>query len=218
MFTGIVEETGSVEGFAREGGAWRLRIRARHALEGVAAGDSIAVNGCCLTAVALEGGVASFDVLEETRRLTNFSALQPGGPVNLERSLRVDGRLGGHFVTGHIDGLGVIESFEPRGADHWLGIRGPGAGAGDLLVHKGQHRDRWHLAHGGRGGRRCFCRLDHPPHRGGDQSTQPQGGGRCQFGVRHARQIRGKANWFTRDCKLVICDIRSMRSRTSCVA
>lgn len=136
MFTGIVEETGSVESFARAGAAWRLRIRARRALEAVAAGDSIAVNGCCLTAVSLEGEVASFDVLEETRRLTNFSTLAPGSPVNLERSLRVDGRFGGHFVTGHIDGLGVVECFEPRGADHWLGIRGP-AGCGRLLVYKG---------------------------------------------------------------------------------
>src|ERR1700689_3952147 len=136
MFTGIVEETGSVEGFARAGDAWRLRIRARRALEAVATGDSIAVNGCCLTAVDLGEGVASFDVLEETRRLTNFSALAPGSPVNLERSLRVDGRLGGHFVTAHIDGFGLVESFEPRGADHWLGIRGP-AGCGRLLVYKG---------------------------------------------------------------------------------
>jgi riboflavin synthase len=136
MFTGIVEETGSVEDFAWAGAAWRLRVRAQRAFEAVAAGDSIAVNGCCLTAVSLEGGVASFDVLEETRRLTNLSSLAPGSPVNLERSLRVDGRFGGHFVTGHIDGLGVVESFEPRGADHWLGIRGP-AGCGRLLIYKG---------------------------------------------------------------------------------
>jgi riboflavin synthase len=136
MFTGIVEETGTVETFSRAGGAWSLRLRAGRVLEGVAAGDSLAVNGCCLTAVDLGGGTVAFDVLEETRRLTNFGALAPGDPVNLERSLRADGRLGGHFVTGHIDGLGLVEAFEPRGADHWLGIRGPD-GCGRLLVHKG---------------------------------------------------------------------------------
>jgi riboflavin synthase len=136
MFTGIIEEKGSVESFTRAGGPWRLRVRAARALEGVAAGDSIAVNGCCLTAVELGGGAVAFDVLEETRRLTNFGSLEPGAPVNLERSMRVDGRFGGHFVTGHVDGQGVIEAFEPRGPDRWLRIRGP-AGCGRLLVLKG---------------------------------------------------------------------------------
>lgn len=78
----------------------------------------------------------SFDVLEETRRLTNFASVVPGAPVNLERSLRADSRLGGHFVTGHIDGPGVIEAFEARGADHYLRIRGP-VGCGRLVVEKG---------------------------------------------------------------------------------
>jgi riboflavin synthase len=75
-------------------------------------------------------------VLEETRRLTNFSALQSGAAVNLERSLRFDGKMGGHFVTGHIDGLGTIEIFEPRGVDHYLRVRAP-AGHGRYLIHKG---------------------------------------------------------------------------------
>jgi riboflavin synthase len=105
-------------------------------LEGTAQGDSVAVNGCCLTAVGLDGGAITFDVLEETRRLTNFRSLAPGAPVNLERSMRTDGRLGGHFVTGHIDGTGLIEAFGPRGADHWLRVRGP-SGCGRLLIHKG---------------------------------------------------------------------------------
>lgn len=136
MFTGIVEETGSVEEFARAGGSWRLRLRAARALEGTAVGDSVAVNGCCLTAVALGGGSVTFDVLEETRRLTNFHALAPGAPVNLERSMRLDGRFGGHFVSGHVDGQGVIEALEARGGDHWLRVRGPAA-SGRFLVLKG---------------------------------------------------------------------------------
>jgi riboflavin synthase len=136
MFTGIVEESGSIESFARGASSWRLRVRAGPVLGGLSQGDSVAVNGCCLTAVGLDGGSVEFDVLEETRRLTNFRSLAAGALVNLERSMRADGRLGGHFVTGHIDGTGLVEVLEPRGADHWLRVRGP-SGCGRLLIHKG---------------------------------------------------------------------------------
>ena len=136
MFTGLVEETGAVEAFARSGAGWLLTIRAGRTLDGLSQGDSLAINGCCLTVVGREGGIVAFDVLEETRRLTNFGSLAPGALVNLERSLRADSRLGGHFVMGHIDGPGIIEAFEPRGADHRLAIRGP-AGSGRLLIQKG---------------------------------------------------------------------------------
>jgi len=136
MFTGIIEETGEVESFARASASWRLRVSARGIQGQAAQGESIAVNGCCLTAVAFDGGGITFDVLEETRRLTNLHSVVPGAPVNLERSLRADSRLGGHFVTGHIDGRGVIEVFEARGADRYLRVRGP-EGCGRLLVAKG---------------------------------------------------------------------------------
>ncbi len=136
MFTGIVEETGEVESFARAADSWRLRVSARAMLEGLALGESIAVNGCCLTAAAFDGSGIAFDVLEETRRLTNLHSIVPGAPVNLERSVRADGRLGGHFVTGHIDGRGTIEVFERRGQDHYLRVRGP-AGCGRLIIVKG---------------------------------------------------------------------------------
>jgi riboflavin synthase len=136
MFTGIIEETGEVESFARTESAWRLRVSARAVLGGIALGESVAVNGCCLTAVAFDAGTISFDVLEETRRLTNLQAIVAGAPVNLERSLRADSRLGGHFVTGHIDGRGTIEVLEARGADHYLRVRGP-AGSGRLVIQKG---------------------------------------------------------------------------------
>ncbi len=137
MFTGIIEEAGRVDSFSGAGGGWRLRVSARRALDGLRAGESVAVNGCCLTAVeASSGGSASFDVLEETRRLTNLGALPHGSPVNLERSLRAGDPMGGHFVTGHIDGTGEVELFDARGPDRFLRIRGP-AGCARLLVHKG---------------------------------------------------------------------------------
>jgi riboflavin synthase len=136
MFTGIVEETGRVLSFIQEKAAWRLKIAARVALENAALGDSIAVNGCCLTVVAFDNAHMEFDVLEETRRLTSISALATGAPVNLERSLRFDGKVGGHFVTGHIDGLGMIELFEQRGQDHYLRVRAL-VGGGRYIIHKG---------------------------------------------------------------------------------
>jgi riboflavin synthase len=136
MFTGIIEETGAVSRFERGGDAWKLRVRARAALVDAALGDSIAVNGCCLTVVKFDAEGLEFDVLEETRRLTSFSALRPGAAVNLERSLRFGGKMGGHFVTGHVDGLGVIEAREARGVDRYLRVRAPSQ-AGRYLIHKG---------------------------------------------------------------------------------
>lgn len=136
MFTGIVEEAGQVVAFEPRAEAWSLRVTARAALANLTAGDSIAVNGCCLTAVEWDAGSLRFDVLEETRRLTNFSRLRPGARVNLERSLRFGGKVGGHFVTGHIDAQGVIEQFEARGKDYYLRVGIP-AGSARHIVHKG---------------------------------------------------------------------------------
>ena len=136
MFTGIVEETGTVIAFTQGADSWKLQIAASVALQDVAHGDSIAVNGCCLTVTHFDAGHVWFDVLEETRRLTNFPTLTPGAAVNLERSLRFGGKIGGHFVTGHVDGQGVIEIFEPRGADHYLRVKAP-SGQGRYLIHKG---------------------------------------------------------------------------------
>jgi riboflavin synthase len=136
MFTGIVEEKGRVVAFTRGSEAWQLQVEAGVARREVALGDSIAVSGCCLTVARFDETTLTFDVLEETRRLTNFQGLRIGDAVNLERSLRFDGKVGGHFVTGHIDGLGIVETFERRGADHYLRIRGP-EGAERLVVLKG---------------------------------------------------------------------------------
>jgi riboflavin synthase len=136
MFTGIIEEIGQVVSFSQGEASWRLQIAARAALAAVALGDSVAVNGCCLTVAAFDEQHLFFDVLEETRQLTNFSALAVGTPVNLERSLRFDGKVGGHFVSGHIDGQGVIEVLELRGKDTYLRVRAP-EGFGRYLINKG---------------------------------------------------------------------------------
>ncbi|MEN9841867.1 MAG: hypothetical protein RL376_1667, partial [Verrucomicrobiota bacterium] len=116
--------------------AWKLRVAASAALGDIALGDSIAVNGCCLTVVKFDATGIEFDLLEETRRLTSIQSIAPGSAVNLERSLRFGGKMGGHFVTGHVDGLGVVEVFEARGADRYLRVKAP-AGQGKYLIHKG---------------------------------------------------------------------------------
>ncbi len=136
MFTGIVEETGQVVSFTRGAKAWSLHLSAQLVSSDVKLGDSVAVNGCCLTVVRHDAGNLWFDLLEETVRLTSFSELKPGSAVNLERSMLPHSRLGGHFVSGHIDTLGRVEIFEQRGADHYLKVRAP-EGSGRYLIHKG---------------------------------------------------------------------------------
>jgi len=136
MFTGIVEETGSIVSFQQAEQSWRLVIRADRAREDLEIGDSIAVNGCCLTVVAFDDQTVEFDVLDETRRLTTFASLAAGSVVNLERAARFNGKMGGHFVTGHIDDMGDIEVIERRGNDTYLKVKAP-VGMGRYLVHKG---------------------------------------------------------------------------------
>jgi riboflavin synthase len=140
MFTGIVEETGLVEKITRGAAAIELVIRARLCARGLKRGDSLAVNGCCLTVakVRKEGQdkLFGFDLLAETWQRTNLHCARPGCGVNLERPLRADSRLGGHFVSGHIDGLGKVLRWEKVGADHSLEIGAP-AGILRYIVRKG---------------------------------------------------------------------------------
>ncbi len=129
MFTGLVEETGIVHGIIPGTESIRLSVRARLCATDVRVGDSIAVNGCCLTVVtrrAVRGGaLLGFDLLKETWDRTSISVAALGAKVNLERSLSVGQRLGGHFVTGHVDGTGKITAWERRGMDHVLEISAP---------------------------------------------------------------------------------------------
>ena len=129
MFTGIVEEAGTVESIRPAQNSIELTIRANKTARGLKVGGSLAVNGCCLTAVRITARgrqkLVRFDLLQETWRRTNLQKVRPGSLVNLERPLRAAGELGGHFVTGHIDGVGRIARWERAGQDHMLDIEAP---------------------------------------------------------------------------------------------
>ncbi len=117
MFTGIVEELGTVADVVDQGDAIRLTVRATTALEGTRLGDSISVNGCCLTVAALDGDTWTADLMQETLDKTSLAGVSPGDPVNLERAVTPDKRLGGHLVQGHVDGVGTVRRRSP--GDHW---------------------------------------------------------------------------------------------------
>jgi len=125
MFTGIVEELGRVISLKSSGSGGRIAIGARKVLEGTSPGDSILVNGACLTVSAISGDRIEMDLLGETIARTNLDSLRPGDAVNLERSLTPQSRLGGHFVLGHVDGTGTIARFEKAGEDWALEIEVP---------------------------------------------------------------------------------------------
>ena len=140
MFTGIIEETGVVESIHPGDKSVRLTISLRKTGVGLRVGDSLAVNGCCLTVVEISskgrGKVVQFDLLKETWDLTNLKVCRAGSAVNLERSLEAGGRLGGHFVTGHIDGMGKILTWERKGEDYQLQVAAPDS-VMRYIVHKG---------------------------------------------------------------------------------
>ena len=114
MFTGLVEGMGTVVSMKKERGGAVLALDLGVLSNGLSLGSSVAVSGACLSMTALEGSIASFDLSEETLQKTKFSALSSGDSVNLERSLPVNARLGGHFVTGHVDGVGKVVCVEKQ--------------------------------------------------------------------------------------------------------
>lgn len=120
MFTGIVEELGHVASVTDLGDAARIVIAGPLVTSDAAPGESIAVNGVCLTVVHVDRGTFSADVMLETLRRSSLGALGPGSSVNLERAARLDSRIGGHLVQGHVDGTAVVRSIEP--ADHWTTV------------------------------------------------------------------------------------------------
>lgn len=129
MFTGLVELTTTLGGVQTIACGCRFTIDLGHLSQDIRPGDSICVNGACLTVSRLNGKQAEFDVMAETLRVTTLSNLQPGAKVNLERAIRADGRFGGHFVQGHVDGVGRVQRFERSGSNHVLWV----AASADLM-------------------------------------------------------------------------------------
>ena len=136
MFTGLIEAVGVVESVKPTTDAGlRIRVRTGLSLE-LSAGDSLAVNGVCLTVIAAEAGEVQADIGPETARVTTLGSLGRGHEVNLERPLRFDGRVGGHFVQGHVDSTGRLSEVRPDGDAHWLAVSFPPELA-PYLVRKG---------------------------------------------------------------------------------
>ena len=124
MFTGLVEEKGAVSSIVLDGDACRLGLETSLVHSDVAIGDSICVNGCCLTVVQIEDRLLEFDAGSETLQRTNLGCLVVGDPVNLERSLKPDSRMGGHYVSGHVDSIGTVKSRNDDGqwAEFWFTV------------------------------------------------------------------------------------------------
>jgi riboflavin synthase len=140
MFTGIVEELGTVAEVTDQGDAIRLTVEASAVLDGTGLGDSISVNGCCLTVSELGEGRWTADLMQETLDKTSLAGIAPGDRVNLERAVTVDKRLGGHIVQGHVDGVGEVLARTP--SEHWEVVEislptDSHGGLGRYLVDKG---------------------------------------------------------------------------------
>ena len=121
MFTGLIEAVGHVDQVTRTGAG--VRRGARSGLAGeLTGGESVSVNGVCLTVTDITAEMFAADIGPETLKVTTLGGLQPGHPVNLERALRADSRFGGHFVQGHVDGIGTVLELRPEGDAHWLKV------------------------------------------------------------------------------------------------
>ena len=126
MFTGIVEGVGKVVSFEEKKAAWLLKLQAPEFIaETLSDGDSLACNGCCLTLIGRDANELSFELLEETIRLTSFEGVKAGTKINLERPLAANARVGGHFVSGHIDVRSKVEAFEQKGKNFYLKVAVP---------------------------------------------------------------------------------------------
>ncbi len=125
MFTGLVEEMGESQWLRRTTESTQLTVLAPQIEKRIHTGDSVAVNGCCLTVASHKKGQIAFDLLAETLACTNLKALRPGDRVNLERALAADGRLGGHFVQGHVDATTTLRAATPKGGDLRLDFEMP---------------------------------------------------------------------------------------------
>lgn len=133
MFTGLVERVGAISEMTPHAGGFRMRVRT--SLSGdLIEGESVAVNGVCLTVTSAGDGEMSADVGTETARVTTLGGLSVDQPVNLERAMRADARFGGHFVQGHVDGTGIVEDLRQEGESHWISVAFPEALAPYFIV------------------------------------------------------------------------------------
>lgn len=136
MFTGIIEEVGSIRKVIAGRTSGSIEIQASRVLQGTRIGDSIAVNGVCLTVTSMQNGSFTADVMPETLRRSNLGSLQKGAGVNLERAMAADSRFGGHIVSGHIDGTGTVKAMKKEGNAVWVSVTCP-EGILRLIVEKG---------------------------------------------------------------------------------
>ncbi|QEK13305.1 riboflavin synthase [Crassaminicella thermophila] len=136
MFTGLVEEIGVVQSILKGTNSAKIVINAKKVLEGIKLGDSVATNGVCLTVTDFTNNSFSVDVMAETIRRTNLKSLVPSSKVNLERALRLGDRLGGHLVSGHVDGIGIIKNFQKEDNAVWVSISAP-SNVLKYIIHKG---------------------------------------------------------------------------------
>jgi riboflavin synthase len=125
VFTGIVEETGTIQALTEQDGSVGLAVAARLVCDDLRLGDSVAVNGVCLTVTAFDATGFTVGLAPETLRRTNLGDLRPGARVNLERAIAAGGRMGGHYVQGHVDGTGEVVSARPEGDSLWMTFRAP---------------------------------------------------------------------------------------------
>jgi riboflavin synthase len=135
MFTGLIESTGEIAAMTAVDAGFSIRIKSDLTAQ-LRAGESVAVNGVCLTVVRTEAGEWSAEIGPETAKVTSLGTLKPGSVVNLERAMRADGRFGGHMVLGHVDAPGVLRALRPEAGFWWITVSYPGRLA-PLLIHRG---------------------------------------------------------------------------------
>ncbi len=198
MFTGIVEAIGRIEAIESVEAGARLRVHAGPLAETLHVASSIAVNGCCLTVVELKGEIFSADLSGETLRCTSFGELKVGARVNLERPLRAGQELGGHFVQGHVDGVGRVTRLAPEGANWWFGVT-RAAGTGALRRDERFDRDRRYQPHRSRLARRRRRDRDHSLHIRADEYPRPGRWRSRKSRMRHSGEVR-RANDAVRGC------------------
>ena len=188
MFTGLIEALGTVASLDRVEGGYRLVVTAPLAAE-LRAGDSLAVNGVCLTVAARDGDRAAFDIGPETRRVTILGTLEPGTLVNLERAMRADTRVGGHFVQGHVDGMGTLVELRGDAEFTWMALHVSRRGGG-LPDSEGRRGSGRRQPDRGNAGGRQVRRADHPVHVDAYQPVGSDAWRPREPRVRHAGQIR----------------------------